>query len=132
MELDLGYPEAPDESDSCDSGSPDAKTGRSRREGPGLRSAINEKCRDCIYDEAEPGSAAQQIETCTIVACGLWPVRPIRQRGKKWTPWSGPMRDALRKTARGQLEDSEIEAWERDPRNPDALPQAFRPKDRRL
>ena len=134
MELDLGYPEAPDESENGPSGVADAKTGRKRRGGPGpsLRGAINAKCKDCIWDEAEPGGPSHQIETCTVSRCPLWEVRPIRQQGRDWVPWSNAVREAVRRNARGQIEESEIDAWERDPRNPDALPQAFRPKDRRL
>ena len=40
-----------------------------------LRSAIDEKCRDCIYDEAERGGWRQQVEACTITRCPLYEVR---------------------------------------------------------
>ena len=41
-----------------------------------MRKAINEKCRDCIYDGCAPGNWRQQVEACTISACSLWPYRP--------------------------------------------------------
>lgn len=42
-----------------------------------LRIPINAKCRDCIYDPLDKGSAAQQIACCIIHDCSLHPVRPI-------------------------------------------------------
>lgn len=42
-----------------------------------LRNAINEKCRDCIHDPLDLGSAAQQIACCTNTECPLHEVRPI-------------------------------------------------------
>ena len=42
-----------------------------------LRGAIDAKCRDCIYDELEPGSWRRQVAACTVTACPLHPVRPI-------------------------------------------------------
>jgi hypothetical protein len=42
-----------------------------------LRNAINAKCRECIHDSLDKGSAAQQIACCMIHDCPLHPVRPI-------------------------------------------------------
>jgi hypothetical protein len=42
-----------------------------------LRNAINSKCRECIHDPLDKGSAAQQIACCMIHDCPLHPVRPI-------------------------------------------------------
>jgi hypothetical protein len=40
--------------------------------------AINEKCKDCIYDHAAPGSWRAQVEACTSeTSCALWPYRPL-------------------------------------------------------
>ncbi len=40
--------------------------------------AINEKCKDCIYDPAAPGSWRSQTENCrSETTCALWPYRPI-------------------------------------------------------
>ena len=42
-----------------------------------LRKAINEKCKDCIYDpKSRLGTWRQQVEGCTIVTCSLHPYRP--------------------------------------------------------
>ena len=39
--------------------------------------AINEKCKDCIYDPAVKGTWREQVELCTSVkSCALWPYRP--------------------------------------------------------
>jgi hypothetical protein len=43
-----------------------------------LRKAINEKCKDCIYDPLSGlGNWRQQVTACTIKTCSLWPVRPL-------------------------------------------------------
>ena len=42
-----------------------------------LRNAINKKCRECIHDPLDKGSAAQQIACCMIHDCPLHPARPI-------------------------------------------------------
>jgi hypothetical protein len=40
--------------------------------------AINEKCKDCIYDKLAPGTWREQVENCTSEkSCALWPYRPI-------------------------------------------------------
>lgn len=40
--------------------------------------AINEKCKDCIYDPAVSGTWREQVELCTSEkSCALWPYRPI-------------------------------------------------------
>lgn len=40
--------------------------------------AINEKCKDCIYDPKVPGTWREQTELCTSEGrCALWPYRPI-------------------------------------------------------
>ena len=41
-----------------------------------LRKAINEKCRDCTYDEYGEGTWLKQVELCTCTDCPLYPVRP--------------------------------------------------------
>ena len=42
-----------------------------------LRKAINEKCKDCIYDPKAGGTWRQQVEECTCMDCPLYPVRPV-------------------------------------------------------
>jgi hypothetical protein len=42
-----------------------------------LRKAINDKCRDCVYDPLSGlGGAIQQIDACTCTLCPLYRVRP--------------------------------------------------------
>jgi len=58
-----------------------------------LRQAINDKCRDCIYDPAEPGAWRMQVEACGIDTCALWPVRPKNKRRKSTlVATAGPIR----------------------------------------
>lgn len=54
-----------------------------------LRSAINAKCRECIHDPAAPGTWREQVAQCTVIRCGLWPVRPAPSGG----PFADPPRD---------------------------------------
>ena len=42
-----------------------------------LRKAVNDYCRDCVYDPLDYGSAAQQIACCTALTCKLHPKRPV-------------------------------------------------------
>ena len=52
-----------------------------------LRKAINQACRDCLYDSHSPGAWRQQIEACTDKKCALYAVRPLgmerSKRGQK-------------------------------------------------
>ncbi len=41
-----------------------------------LRKAINEKCKDCIYDDLAAGSWLQQATLCSSSDCPLYEVRP--------------------------------------------------------
>jgi len=48
-----------------------------------LRKAINDKCRDCIYDpESGLGTWRQQVEACGVTTCPLHPYRPVSSTGK--------------------------------------------------
>ena len=38
--------------------------------------AINEKCKECIYDPEVEGTWRMQIETCELIDCALWEYRP--------------------------------------------------------
>jgi len=42
-----------------------------------LRTAIDEKCRDCIFDPAAVGNWRQQVTLCSVYSCPLWEVRPV-------------------------------------------------------
>jgi len=40
--------------------------------------AINDKCKDCIYDQKAGGSWREQVEACkSEKTCALWPYRPV-------------------------------------------------------
>ena len=47
-----------------------------------LRKAINEKCKDCVYDPLAGGSWLKQVELCTCTDCPIYPVRPIPYASK--------------------------------------------------
>ena len=48
-----------------------------------LRKAIDEKCKDCIYDpECGGGTWREQIAQCSSVNCPLWPVRTGPESGR--------------------------------------------------
>ena len=42
-----------------------------------LKKAIEQKCKDCTYDSACPGTWREQVEACTVKRCALWEVRPV-------------------------------------------------------
>lgn len=45
--------------------------------GTSLRAAINQHCRNCLYDKISGvGSWRQQVESCTAKTCALYTVRP--------------------------------------------------------
>ena len=88
-----------------------------------LRKAIDDHCRDCLYDKTGYGSAAQQIEACTAFQCKLWPVRPVRNRKHPaWVPWTEKllvsMVDLLKLTR------EQVLAWCENPRE---FPPGFEP-----
>lgn len=41
-----------------------------------LRRAINEKCKNCTYDDLAPGTWRQQVKLCSVHSCPLWKLRP--------------------------------------------------------
>lgn len=48
-----------------------------------LRKAINEKCKECIYDpDGGRGTWRQQVEACTAPWCPLFKVRPKTTKKK--------------------------------------------------
>lgn len=48
-----------------------------------LRTAINAKCKDCIYDPLAGGTWRQQVDRCTSPECGLFDVRPRSSSAKR-------------------------------------------------
>ena len=61
----------------------------SKRQGQSLRNAINAKCCECIHDDATRGTWREQVAQCTVMRCGLWPVRPAPSGGS----FANPPRD---------------------------------------
>lgn len=41
-----------------------------------LRQAVNDMCKQCIYDETAPGTWRQQVDVCTSPNCPLFSHRP--------------------------------------------------------
>jgi len=50
-----------------------------------LRNAINNKCKDCIYDVASPGNWRQQVQSCPSIKCPVWPFRP-KSKSNRYLP----------------------------------------------
>lgn len=46
-----------------------------------LRKAIDNKCKECIFDNMHEGTWKQQVTECTSYTCPLYPVRP-KTKGK--------------------------------------------------
>jgi len=80
------------------------------------KQAINEKCRDCVYDPANGGSWRQQVTLCPCDDCAVWPWRPVSgsdlpeplldQYGVKDAEkphFRGPNRDFFSKPYSGEL-----------------------------
>jgi hypothetical protein len=78
-----------------------------------LRKAIDEKCKDCIYDPlCGGGTWREQIAQCTALDCPLWPVRTGPESGpfaayptdrESVTPeWLNATTDALRRAGESQ------------------------------
>lgn len=51
----------------------------------GLRSKINAKCIECIYDDAggAGGNWRQQVTACTSTGCPLYSVRPVSSENER-------------------------------------------------
>lgn len=41
-----------------------------------LRKAINDKCRECVFDPLGRGTWREQVFMCAVPSCPLYPVRP--------------------------------------------------------
>ena len=44
---------------------------------PSFRKCVDQHCRDCIYDEMQPGTWRKQVQECTSLNCALFSVRPL-------------------------------------------------------
>jgi len=50
---------------------------------PSRKKAIDDFCKQCIYDpHGDNGTWRQQVERCTSVNCALYPVRPKTTKSK--------------------------------------------------
>jgi hypothetical protein len=49
------------------------------RQPSGLRAAVDQHCKGCIYDSAVKGTWRAQVEACEIRRCPLHPYRPTTQ-----------------------------------------------------
>lgn len=47
-----------------------------------IRKAINEKCKDCIYDSLAGGTWREQVGNCLDTTCALHPYRPLSENQK--------------------------------------------------
>ena len=59
-----------------------------------IRKAINEKCKDCIYDPLAGGTWREQTQACIDTTCALHPYRPLSAKGR--IPTGRPQPEALR------------------------------------
>ncbi len=48
-----------------------------------MRKAINDMCKQCIYDPADKGNWRQQVQACTSPKCPLYDLRPISKPDKR-------------------------------------------------
>lgn len=46
----------------------------------GLRKAVNDNCKSCVYDDLAAGTWKQQVTLCSVKNCPLWPFRPRTTR----------------------------------------------------
>lgn len=63
-----------------------------------FRKAVDEKCKDCIYDPLAGGTWRQQVEACEMRDCSLWPLRPITRKKDPTKP-KGPLPPGLARHA---------------------------------
>jgi hypothetical protein len=49
------------------------------------KEAIDNHCKECIYDPLESGTWREQVEHCTMKQCSLYEFRP-RSRSKRIIP----------------------------------------------
>lgn len=44
--------------------------------------AVNQYCKDCIYDPSNGGNWKQQAEACSVIKCALYPIRSTSRSRK--------------------------------------------------
>ena len=47
------------------------------------RNAVNEFCKQCNYDEYDTGTWLAQVESCTMIDCPLYTIRPVTEATRK-------------------------------------------------
>jgi hypothetical protein len=47
------------------------------RKRPSLKAAVENMCKQCIYDTSADGTWRQQVENCSSTECALYDVRPM-------------------------------------------------------
>ena len=67
-----------------------------------MRRAINEYCRECIWDSLMPGNWKQQTGACTMTTCPLYEFRPVSKPRKAGVVTEG---DFLEELGDEELED---------------------------
>lgn len=73
-----------------------------------LRKAINDKCKDCLYDpKCGGGTWREQIAKCSSIDCPLWIVRPMPSSG----PLAGAPRDPSLVTEEWRLRPVDSPDW---------------------
>lgn len=65
------------------------------------RKAINEKCKDCIYDPLAGGTWRKQVEDCTMTDCPLFDFRPKTQGARQQKTGKQEQPEGLRKYREG-------------------------------
>lgn len=51
-----------------------------------LRNAINDKCKECVYDPLLPGTWRAQVSNCACLDCPLYSVRPVPLQNQGKSP----------------------------------------------
>lgn len=56
---------------------PDTKTRKPKTAMPSRKKAIEDKCKECVYDVKGEGTWREQVKACCGFSCPLYPVRPM-------------------------------------------------------
>lgn len=74
-----------------------------------FRKPVDDKCKDCIYDDKLPGTWRQQVANCTVTTCALWPIRPLPlpRSARPTTSLGGPGDSPETSSSRPEIESKE-------------------------
>ena len=56
---------------------PDPKTRKTKKAMPSRKKAIEDMCKQCVYDPKADGTWRMQCQNCCGFSCPLYPVRPV-------------------------------------------------------